>query len=115
MSECQPSTYPISAERATTVEDLQALLSQTALELEISRKAVETAQQAHDRDREKLRKLEHMLLMAEKNKAGRSRSVRVTGSLAASGVAATITMTSASIPTRAAVRSYCACTCCARR
>ena len=93
MSECQPSTYPISAERATTVEDLQALLSQTALELETSRKAVETAQQAHDRDREKLRKLEHMLLMAEKNKAGKSRSVIVSGSLAASGVTAVITMT----------------------
>ena len=45
-----------------SVEDLQEKVSLLEHELESERTA-------HDRDRQKLRKLEHLLLMAEKNKA----------------------------------------------
>jgi hypothetical protein len=66
-----------------SVEDLQEKVSLLEHELESERTA-------HDRDRQKLRKLEHLLLMAEKNKAARSRSVIVSGSLATIGIIATV-------------------------
>ena len=78
-------TFPVPDE-ARGVEDLTARLTSLEHELDAERKA-------HDTDRQKLRKLEHLLLVAEMERAGKSRSEKITLMLAGTGVTAVATMT----------------------
>ena len=77
-------THPVPDE-AQDVEDLTARLTSLEHELGAERKA-------HDTDRQKLRKLEHLLLVAEKDRAGKSRSEKITLTLAGTGITAVVTM-----------------------
>ena len=76
-----------------SVEELKALLAQKEEELQRSREDVEASKRAHDTAKQKLRKLEHMLMMAEKNNASISRQAKVTGTLVSTGLMAIFTMT----------------------
>ena len=90
-----------------SVDDLTTRLTALEHELDACRKAHDTDRQkltaleheldacrkAHDTDRQKLRKLEHLLLVAEKDRAGKSRSALLNGTLATTGLIAISTMT----------------------